>query len=47
MKFDEGTPEELSEFYAEVSDVLVDIVAFAYSICISFSMVPMVPVVTT
>ena len=25
-----GTPEELSEFYAEVSNILVDIVAFAY-----------------
>jgi hypothetical protein len=29
-KIDEGTPEELSEFYAEVSNILVDIVAFAY-----------------
>jgi hypothetical protein len=46
-KIDEGTPEELSEFYAEVSNIFVDIVAFAYRICISFSMVPMVPVVTT
>ena len=29
-KIDEGTPEELSEFYAEVSNILVDIVAFTY-----------------
>jgi hypothetical protein len=29
-KIDDGTPEELSEFYAEVSNILVDIVAFAY-----------------
>ena len=27
-KFDEGSPEELSEFYAEVSNILVDIGAF-------------------
>ena len=46
-KIDEGTPEELSEFYAEVSNILVDTVAFTHWICISFSMVPMVPVVTT
>jgi len=29
-KIDEGSPEELSEFYAEVSNILVDIGAFAY-----------------
>jgi hypothetical protein len=28
-KIDEGSPEELSEFYAEASNVLVGIVAFA------------------
>ena len=27
-KFDEGSPEELSEFYAEVSNILMDIGAF-------------------
>jgi hypothetical protein len=27
---DEGSPEELSEFYAGVSSILVDIGAFAY-----------------
>jgi hypothetical protein len=46
-KIDEGSPEELSEFYAEVSSVLVDIGAFTYWIGISFSMVPMALVVTT
>ena len=45
-KIDEGTPEELSEFYAEVSNILVEIVAFTYRIHISFNMVPMAPVVT-
>ena len=29
-KIDEGTPEELSEFYAEVSNILVDTVAFTH-----------------
>jgi hypothetical protein len=29
-KIDEGSPEELNEFYAEVSSILVDIGAFAY-----------------
>jgi hypothetical protein len=29
-KIDEGSPEELSEFYAEVSNILVDIGAFTY-----------------
>ena len=29
-KIDEGSPEELSEFYAEVSSILVDTGAFAY-----------------
>ena len=29
-KIDEGTPEELSEFYAEVSNILVGIVTFTY-----------------
>jgi hypothetical protein len=46
-KIDEGSPEELSEFYAEVSNILVDIGAFTYWISISFSMVPMALVVTT
>ena len=46
-KIDEGSPEELSEFYAEVSNILVDIGAFTYWISISFSMVPTEPVVTT
>lgn len=46
-KIDEGSPEELSEFYAEVSNIFVDIDAFTYRINISFSMVPMAPVVTT
>ena len=46
-KIDEGSPEELSEFYAEASNSLVDIGAFTYRISIIFSMVPMAPVVTT
>jgi hypothetical protein len=46
-KIDEGTPEELSEFYAEVSNILMDIIALTYLICISFNMAPMAPVVTT
>jgi hypothetical protein len=46
-KIDEGSPEELGEFYAEVSNILVDISAFTYWIGISFSVVPMAPVVTT
>jgi hypothetical protein len=29
-KIDQEPPEELSEFYAEVSSILVDIGAFAY-----------------
>jgi hypothetical protein len=29
-KIDEGSPEELSEFYAEVSSILVDIGAFTF-----------------
>jgi len=46
-KIDEGSPEELSEFYAEVSKIVVDIGVFTCWISISFSMVPMAPVVTT
>jgi len=46
-KIDEGSPEELSEFYAEASDFVVDIGVFTYWISFSFSMVPMAPVVTT
>jgi hypothetical protein len=29
-KIDEGSPEELSEFYAEVSSIVVDIGVFTY-----------------
>ena len=46
-KIDEGSPEELSEFYAEVTNIVVDIGLFTYWINVSFSMVPMVPVATT
>ena len=46
-KIDEGSPEELSEFYAGVSSIFVDIGPFVYWIGISFSMVPIAPAVTT
>jgi hypothetical protein len=46
-KIDEGSPEELSEFYAEVSGILVDIGAFTYWGGVSFSTVPTAPAVTT
>jgi len=49
-KIDDGLPEELSEFYAEVSYVMVvvEIGIFTSEFwMVSFSMVPMAPVVTT
>ena len=46
-KIDEGSPEELSEFYAKVGNIVLEIGIFTYWISISFSMVLMVPVAMT
>jgi hypothetical protein len=46
-KIDEGSPEELNKFYAEVSNIALYLSVFAYSVNTSFSVVLTVLVVTT